>query len=191
MTEWKLGRLGSAMNPHGIPVDLAKDGTPLDQIDFDALHRPFAEDIGWLVFAFSFLEKDLNWCVAALAGHEFYSRAGQEFIASTSSFTKRVGQIRKALLARSGPAEQWDSLEARLEVVNEFRNFVIHGVWGVFSRTAWGPELTCQVQKVNPRTKQFSSREITATDLQNAATEARRLGNQVMNYVQPIVDPRP
>lgn len=178
------------MTSFGIPIDQAPDGTPLDQIDFDALHKPFAEPLGWLVLEFSYLEKELNWCVTALAGVEAISRAGEAIVGSMPSFTRRLAHVREEILLRRGPSEEWISLERRMRELNRLRNFAIHGLWGAFSRTAWG-EPAWQVQKVDPKTNKISSREFSVSQLQEARREALRLSVAISNYVQAITDPRP
>lgn len=166
-------------------------GIPLEDVDFDAPYRPFVEPVGRLVFAFSYLEKDLNWCVTALAGLNPIGRAADEMLGKMPNFAARIQKVGDNIRERHGACEQWDALETSLLTLSEFRNFAIHGLWTAFSTTAWEVgEPAWQVQKVDLKTKRLTFRVISVTELQNAANEAKRLSAELMNYVQPIVDPR-
>mgnify|MGYP001298775114 CR=1 FL=1 len=166
-------------------------GIPSDQVDFDAPYRPFWEPLGRLVFAFSYLEKDLNWCVAALAGLEPITLAAGELVGSMPSFALRVKKVRVSLTARNAAGDDWGALEQRLLSLSQFRNFAFHGLWTAFSLTAWDMgEPAWQVQKVDPKTKRLKFEEISVTSLEHAAREAQRVSVDLMRYVQPIVDPR-
>jgi hypothetical protein len=167
------------------------DGISVEGFDFDAPYRPFAEPLGRLVFAFSYLEKDLNWCVTALAGIDPIGRSADAMLGKMPNFSTRIGKIGEGLRERGEACDQWAALESRLLLIGEFRNFAIHGLWSAFSTTVWQVgEPAWQVQKVDLKTKRLISRMISVTDLESAMKEALCLSVEILNYVQPIVGSR-
>lgn len=158
------------------------------------VQRIFWEPIGKYIFAFGYLEKNIDWCLSALLRLEPFFEGDVVFsqIKSLPSKIKLIGALTQR---RTRNLVQIDEVKEALTIVGQhrvFRNGLVHGPWGAFIRMSDDPSSgTWQKPYVSPNSLTFSAFEVSLQDLKEKHSELVIVSAKLVRAVQAITDPRP
>lgn len=147
---------------------------------------PFWQPIGKLVFAFGYLEQQIDWCISALlqAGrkHEAPSVASQ--IRNLCSRIALLEALFRLQIADKARQAELHGIIKQLRVLIKFRNGLLHGPWGAYSpeTVAW------QKPRTDPSALSPWSFEVTVEDIDEHARLAAQTGAALFDLVQRVAE---
>lgn len=154
------------------------------QEDPIAHQRPFWQPIGKFVFAFGYLEKDIDWCISALLKIDEI-RQGPSVASQIRNLSSRIALVQalfKLLTADATQRREMKEVVEKLKIFSTFRNTLLHGPWGAYfvERKMW------QKPRLNPQNFKMQTTEITVDDIENNARDVIQVGVKLLNLVQRV-----
>ena len=146
--------------------------------------RPFWEPIGKFVFAFGYLEKDIEWCISALLNAEIH-RQGPSVASQIRSLVSRISLV-EALFRQltADPKLRADMTEVRerIRALNTYRNGLLHGPWNSYhvEKQKW------HKLRLNPQNFKLQAFDVQVSEIKERAKETLRVGVDLSNLVQGV-----
>lgn len=154
------------------------------QEDPIAHQRPFWQPIGKFVFAFGYLEKDIDWCISGLLQIDEISQGPSvaSQIRNLSSRIELVQALFKLLTSNAAQRNEMKEIVKKLKTFSTFRNALLHGPWGAYALES----KTWQKPRLNPQNFKMQITEITAENIENHARDIVQTGVDLLNLVQTV-----
>ncbi len=152
------------------------------RFDPDEYQRPFWEPIGKFVFAFGYMEKDIDWCISALLRAD-QIRQGPSVASQIRNLSSRIALVGALFrLVASDPQQRAaaDDLLARAKNLASYRNWLLHGPWAAFhvETQRW------QKTRVNPQNFKMQSMEFDVASIEEKCAETTNVAVQLSNLIQ-------
>lgn len=156
----------------------------LPQEDPISYQRPFWEPIGKFVFAFGYLEKDIDWCISALLQID-QIRQGPSVASQIRNLSSRIELVQalfKLLTSDLDERNEMKGIVKQLKTFSTFRNALLHGPWGMYGIH----NKTWQKPRLNPQTFKMQVTEITVAAIEDHARDVVATGSQLLRLVQEV-----
>jgi hypothetical protein len=146
--------------------------------------KPFWQPIGKFVFAFGYLEKDIDWCISALLQIDA-TRQGPSVASQIRNLSSRIALVQalfKLLTADSTQRSEMKEIVKKLKTFSTFRNALLHGPWGAYMVES----KTWQKVRLNPQNFKMQTTEVTVENIESHALDIIQTGVKLLNLVQTV-----
>ena len=158
-----------------------------DAFDPDKFESQFWQPIGKFVISFGYLERDVDWAIAALL--QVHLRQGEAITSQIKNLSARIRLINKLcklLTANDADRKIMKAICSKITLCNIYRNNLVHGPWGaqLIQENAW------QKHRVEPQDFKVKWFELRLNELEEKIALVRSTGPELINFVQKILKNR-
>lgn len=150
--------------------------------------EPFWQPLGRIVFAYGYLETQIDWCISTLLDTD--STQGEPSVASQiRNICSRVALVEalfRQLTAGEQQRTQLHGLVKELRALLKFRNSVLHGSWGAYleDRHTW------QKPRTDPFDLRAGSFEVSVEAIDEHIERAAAIGNALVELIRSVAGER-